>query len=88
MSERTYPYKAWLLTRSFQPLEIELVARGYIGSAYDCTEAGRNYHIKDLYPSKEAVIAYGERRLAELAEELAKQNLNLEKRRCELLRHK
>lgn len=88
MNERTYPYKAWLLTRSFEPKEVELVARGFTSSVYDRTHSGRNYHIDELHPSLEAAIACGESRLVELTEELSRRLSTLEKRRDQLQRFK
>ncbi|WP_159985334.1 hypothetical protein [Pseudomonas sp. Irchel 3E13] len=53
MQQRTYPYVAWRLTRTFQVVKVELVAGGIYGSAYDRTETGHNYPISELYPSKD-----------------------------------
>ncbi|WP_213881890.1 hypothetical protein [Pseudomonas sp. dw_358] len=88
MSDRTYPYTAWLLTRNFQPLEIELVAPGYGTSTRERTQSGRNYELSELFASREAAIACGEERLALLSAELAKRQASLDKRRVALLRHK
>lgn len=88
MSDRTYPYRAWLLTRNFQPLEIELVGQGYANSFYDRTQAGRNYHVDELFASKAAAIECGEVKLAGLEAELVKRQACLHKRQMELQRHK
>ncbi|WP_027980599.1 hypothetical protein [gamma proteobacterium L18] len=88
MRERIYPYTAWLLTRSFQPLQIELIGPGYAASGYDRTESGRNYHVDELYPSLAAAIACGEGKLAELAADIAKRQASLDKRRDALARFK
>ncbi|MDE1164878.1 MAG: hypothetical protein PW845_05675 [Pseudomonas sp.] len=85
MLQRTYPYTAWLLTRSFQLQEIELVARGFSSDAFDRTENGRNYPVCELYGSREAALAEGEKKLAELAADIAKRQANLKRRRNELL---
>ena len=88
MNDRTYPYRAWLLTREYQPLEIELVGRGYIDSAHDRTESGRNHPIGDLFPTKAAAVADGEQKLAALAVELARKLAHVRKRRLVLERHR
>lgn len=88
MSDRNYPYSAWLLTRNFQPLEIELVGPGYGNSTCERTRSGRNYDLAELFASPEAAIACGEERLAVLAQELARRQASLDKRRVALLRHK
>lgn len=88
MRNRTYPYRAWLLTRNFQPVEIELVGPGYANSAYDRTLTGRNYHVTELFPTKAAAIVCGEKKLAVLAAALEKRQEGLFKRQIELQRHK
>ena len=85
MQQRTYPYVAWRLTRTFQVVKVELVAGGIYGSAYDRTETGHNFPISELYPSKDEAIAEGERRLEILAADIAKRQANWERRRRELL---
>lgn len=88
MSDRTYPYTAWLLTRNFQLLEVELVDQGFANSAYDRTDKGRNYHVDELFLTKARAIAFGEAKLAALAEELERRQRGLLKRRLELHRCK
>jgi hypothetical protein len=88
MSTRTYPYTAWLLTRNFQPLEIELVGQGYANSSYDRTQSGRNHHVDELFPTKAAAIACGESKLADLTADLVKRQACLVRRQIELQRHK
>lgn len=88
MSDRTYPYTAWLLTRNFQLLEVELVDQGFANSAYDRTDKGRNYHVDELFLTKARAIAFGEAKLATLAKELERRQRGLLKRRLELQRCK
>lgn len=85
MQQRTYPYIAWRLTRTFQVLQVELVAGGIYGSGYDRTHSGHNYPVSELYPSKDDAIAEGERRLQALEAEIARRQANLDRRRRELL---
>lgn len=88
MSDRTYPYTAWLLTRNLQLLQVELVDQGFAGSAYDRTESGRNYPVDRLFASKASAIACAETKLDELADELARRQTSLHQRQAELQRHK
>lgn len=88
MSDRTYPYSAWLLTRNFQLLEVELVGQGFASSAYDRTDRGRNYHVAELFLTKAEAVAFGEAKLEALAWELEKRQEGLLKRRLELQRCK
>lgn len=88
MSDRTYPYSAWLLTRNFQLLEVELVGQGFANSAYDRTDKGRNYHVDELFLTKAEAVAFGEAKLAALAGELERRQEGLMKRRLELQRCK
>ncbi|NPS81517.1 hypothetical protein [Pseudomonas aeruginosa] len=54
MSERTYPYKAWILQPSFKPKEVELV-KPYVGwgAHYgDETASKKVYRLDEIFPSK------------------------------------
>lgn len=84
MTQRTYPYIAWRLTRTFQIIQVELVAGGIYGSGYDRTETGHSYPLSELFVSKDAAIAEGERRLAAVEADIARRQMNLERRRREL----
>lgn len=88
MSDRTYPYSAWLLTRNFHPMEVELVGPGYADSTCDRTQSGRNYQTNELFQTKAEAIACGERKLAVQVGELAKRKACLLKRKRELQQHK
>lgn len=88
MRGRTYPYKAWLLTRNYEPVEVELVGLGYIDSTHDCTHSGRNHPMDELFPTKDAAIAHAEDKLAAMADHLAKRQAWLYQRQTELQRHK
>lgn len=54
---RTYPYKAWALTDSFNVKEVELTESGSLYQERSST--GRLYETKDLYASKAEAIAAG-----------------------------
>jgi len=79
MSERTYPYKAWVLMPSFKPAEVELVSN--YGLYYDETAKGKIYHIKhSLYPTKAAAIAAGRKKIDEQQADIAKRLERINKR--------
>lgn len=79
MSERTYPYKAWVLMPSFKPAEVELVSN--YGLYYDETAKGKIYHIKhSLYPTKAAAIAEGREKIEEQQADIAKRLERINKR--------
>lgn len=84
MTQRSYPYIAWRLTRTFQIIEVELVAGGIYGSGYDRTETGHSYPLSELFASKDAALAEGERRLQVVEADIARRQMNLERRRREL----
>jgi len=82
--KRTYPYKAWVLTPSFKPKEVELVQpyRAFGGQDYgDLTETGKMYGTAEMFESKRAAVLEGWRRHDEQAAKLDKMRITLEKRR-------
>lgn len=86
MTNRTYPYKAWVLQPSFKPVEVELVGRyaSYSIDYGDQTASGKSYPLKELFPTKAEAIAEGHRRLDKQAEDLDKKLINITKRRAAL----
>jgi len=79
MSARTYPYKAWALTPSFKPVEIELVSN--YGMHHDETAKGKIYNAyHELYPTKAAAIAAGRKKIDEQQAETAKRLERINKR--------
>lgn len=60
MSERTYPYKAWVLTQGFNPKQVEIVRDGgrhY--SEYLTNAAGKTYHEADVFATRGEAIRAG-----------------------------
>lgn len=88
MRSRIYPYTAWLLTRNYEPVEVELVGQGYLDSTHDRTDAGRNLHVNELFSTKDAAIAHAENKLAEMAENLIKRQAWLQRCQTGLQRYK
>lgn len=85
MSERTYPYKAWVLMPSFKPVEVELIA-SYSGfwsksQSFEKTATGKVYEIgTELFPNKAAAIAAGRKKIDEQQADIAKRLERINKR--------
>lgn len=82
MSEKKFPYKGWVLTPSFKPVEKTFTRSGYI--KYEYTEDDKCYHIKSIHPDKASVIAWGRADLDRQQAALDKKQANIEKRRAAL----
>lgn len=86
MSERTYPRKAWVLTPSFKPVEVELVKQ--YGSTYhdygDLTEASKLYAPSEMHESKALAIAAGWALVEKQQAKLDKMAITLGKKRAAL----
>ncbi len=83
MSERTYPYKAWVLQPSFKPAEVELVCN--YGLHHDEAAKGKIYHVeRSLYPTKAAAIAAGREKIDEQRADIAKRIERINKRAAAL----
>ncbi len=86
MSERTYPYTAWVLQPSFKPKQVEFV-RNYVtwGRDYgDESASGKIYMKGDIFPTKEDVINEGWRRVEKQEADLEKKQASLNKKKTEL----
>lgn len=78
--ERSYPYTAWLLTRTFAVVEVELV--GTTGSGqHERTAKGKWYLPDCLFESREQAIEHGRLRIdaakAEIARRIAALDENI-----------
>ncbi|MGY2199086.1 hypothetical protein [Pseudomonas gingeri] len=86
MTERTVPFKSWVLTPGYAPKEIELVeADCYAG--YFSTAARKHYHTSDLYESKQEAIEAGWRKLDGQLGVLRKRAEAIEKKKATLAKH-
>ena len=85
MSEKKFPYKGWVLTPGFKPVE-KTFTYSYTSyrNEYHVAETGRNYHIEDIHPDKASAIAYGRADLDRQQAALEKKQANIEKRRAAL----
>lgn len=86
MSENKYPFKAWALTPSFAPKEVELVEKAYY-PGYHTTAARKSYHESDLFDSKRKAIEAGWRRLDEQQAALQKRADAIVKKKTALTKH-
>lgn len=88
MSNRSYPYKAWALTPSFKPVEVELVncyGHGWQSIDYgDLTATGKFYAIEKLHASKALAIAAGWAAVEAQQAKLDKMSITLGKKRAAL----
>lgn len=85
MTERTYPYKAWVLQPLFKPIEIELVSRAWIKPwGWDMSTTHKAYDTKKMYPTKQSAINAGWDRVTWAQADLDKRATNLEKKRIAL----
>jgi hypothetical protein len=86
MNTQEYPYKAWVLTASFKPIEVCLVADVLNdGVDYgDQTDTGKVFKHADLFDTKYAAIAFGWEKLKAMAEALNKKQLFINKKSIRL----
>lgn len=87
MSEKEYPFKAWVLMPSFAPKEIELVEGSATVAGYHITASNKYYHESQLFESKRAAIANGWSRIDELQAALEKRAESISKKKSSLTRH-
>ncbi|WP_085638046.1 MULTISPECIES: hypothetical protein [unclassified Pseudomonas] len=86
MSDQQYPFKSWVLTPSFAPKEVELVAASHY-SDYHHTAANKYYHQSELYASKRVAIEAGWRKLDEQQNTLKKRADAIAKKKATLTKH-
>lgn len=87
VNERTYPYKAWVLTPSYKTKQVLLVERyGFYrnGVDYIASETGRLYAYADLFDSELAAIQEGLRRCDKQQKRIDASLKTLEKKRSTL----
>jgi hypothetical protein len=81
MSDRTYPYTAWVLTPSYNVKQIEVTkCYGYPHREHDVSSTGKLYHISDLYKSRGDAIRAGFDRCDAQQVDLRKRQERLDKR--------
>ncbi|MCS3472124.1 hypothetical protein M2401_005888 [Pseudomonas sp. JUb42] len=77
MSGRIYPYTAWLLTRTFAVVKVELV--GTTGSGqHERTAKGKWYLPDCLFASREQAIEHGRLRIEAARAEIARRQAALD----------
>ena len=86
MTEKTYPYRAWVLQPSFKPVQIEIVAEysSWGGHTWEQSATKKLYNSKELHESEEAAIAYGWKEVERIQTNLDQRHENLRKKRAAL----
>lgn len=79
LNERSYPYTAWVLTRSFVVLEVELAGPTADGQ-YERTIKGKWYSPDTLFESYEAAVEAGRARIDMARAEIARRAAVLEEK--------
>jgi len=79
VNARTYPYTAWVLTRSFVVLEVELVAQSADGQN-ERSAKGKWYAPDTLFQSPDAAVDEGRSRIQAARAEIARRAAVLEEK--------
>ena len=79
MNARTYPYTAWVLTRSFVVVEVELVGPTADGQ-HERSAKGKWYTPDSLFQSHEAAVEAGRARIETARAEIARRAAVLEEK--------
>jgi hypothetical protein len=87
MPEINLPCKAWVLTPSYAPKEVELVERDTSYSGYFTSATGTHYFTTDLYTSKAEAIESGWRKLDDQMNALRKREAAIIKKKATLTKH-
>ncbi|OWT68065.1 MULTISPECIES: hypothetical protein [unclassified Achromobacter] len=89
MTQRSYPYTAWVLKPSFKPSETTFV-EGYSSHIWhgDISDAGKYYPQDKIYPTKAEAITHAEIMIQQQEEALIKKSVALEKRRAAITKAK
>lgn len=83
MIEKEFPYKGWVLTPGFKPVEKTFVRPGYLGY-YHKSDSEKEYHQDKIFKDKPSAIAWGRKDLEIQQAALDKKLANIEKRRAAL----
>ncbi len=82
MSEKQFPYKGWVLTPGFKPVEKTFVSRyGYGWHDADC---GKPFRTENIHEDKDSAIAWGREELERQQAALDHRQANIQKRRAAL----
>lgn len=82
MSEKKFPYKGWVLTPGFKPVEKTFVRRGFYD--YHRAVGDKEYQTSSIFEDKDSAIAWGRADLERQQAALNKKQANIEKRRAAL----
>lgn len=85
MSEKSYPYQAWVLTPGFKPKQVTLTKPYRWQSGHgDETDSGKVYHFSEIYPDLEAAITAGWEKVDAQQADIDKRQERLDKRKTAL----
>lgn len=79
-TERTYPYKGWVLQPSFKPVEVEFVSayRALSREDYgDRSTAGKVYARSEIHATKADAIAFGRAEIVRMQADIDKRQSKL-----------
>ena len=85
MSNQSYPFNAWALTKYFAPHRVELVGSGPLGRHR--TAGGKSYSCPELHGCKQRAVIWARACLARQELALAERMALLELRKQELAKH-
>ena len=85
MSTRSYPFSAWVLTKNFEPVRVELVRLAGIDKHE--TARGRRYSNPALHVCKKSAVHWARRTLVRQEQHLKERAEQLERRKLELAKH-
>lgn len=82
-----FPYIGWVLMPSFAPKQVEFVSHtnyAAFDEQWHLPANGRGYKVSEIYPSRDAAIEAGYKRLAKQQADLGKKQVAINKRRATL----
>ncbi|WP_288897362.1 hypothetical protein [uncultured Delftia sp.] len=84
MANVKFPYKGWVLTPAFKPVEKTFVKQETLYEGWHRDEGGKAYNINSIGHDQAAAIARGREMLDKQQAALDKKLANIEKRRAAL----
>lgn len=84
MAKVKFPYKGWVLTPAFEPVEKTFVKQAPFYDDWHRDEGGKAYNVNSIGSDQAAAIARGREMLDKQQAALDKKQANIEKRRAAL----
>ena len=85
MSTRSYPFSAWVLTKDFELIKVELVRLGSFSK--HVTAGDRRYSDAELHGCKKRAVLWARRAVEKHEQHLKERADQLERRKLELAKH-